>query len=110
MRHLSIYTLTDHKPRFDVQDREGEYFENPCTILERCRWVYSSLDWSFFVRSVQREEHFFLRILADTTWLILELLTPTGWGNEFDFLRFCNLVLQDYHFSDLPAINSQHIT
>lgn len=37
-RHLSKYPFTDHRPTFDVQDRNGEYFESPCTILKKMQF------------------------------------------------------------------------
>lgn len=79
-------------------------------FLKKCSLVYSGLDWSFICKISPKGRTILFQMLANTAALILELLTLKDGVNEFDFLRFCNLVLQVYHFSDLPAINSQYIT
>lgn len=99
-------------PRFDVQERDSEYFESRCTIHEKCWWVYSSLDWSFFVISVQsshelREDgrKILFQLLADfgLNW---ELLTPTGCGEwilRLAFFRYTTISLFRLAFNKQPA-------
>ena len=37
----------------DIPERIGEYLENPCTILEKCLWMYFKFLISSFDKDVQ---------------------------------------------------------